>query len=150
MGDSEILAAEARKRQAEIELQAAENRKRVAEENRAMLERQAAAINSQAPTTWTGAPIVSDSTWGPVVVSQPKAMVGIDPIPQPGETPAVPFWAFVNSVAKMRTFQREFYRLKPADRPPGLLRQCQVAEKEIDRLIEEIRNTDGKLFKTEA
>jgi hypothetical protein len=53
---------------------------------------------------------------------------------------------FVRQVEAMRRLQREFFRLKPEDRPPSLIKQARAAEAAVDKALAEIREGQGTLF----
>ncbi len=53
---------------------------------------------------------------------------------------------FVRQVKIMRRLQKEFFRLKPADRPPSLIREAKAAEKAVDDMIAEFQRGQGDLF----
>lgn len=53
---------------------------------------------------------------------------------------------FFQMVRVMRRFQKEFFRLRPEDRPPGLIRQAKAAEAMVDRAIAEATAGQGMLF----
>ncbi len=60
-------------------------------------------------------------------------------------TPAMDYTTFVNLVFQMRKYQREFFRLKPADRPPSLIVQAKKAEQAVDRALAELQQGQGYL-----
>lgn len=54
--------------------------------------------------------------------------------------------SFIELVALMRRHQREFWRMKPENRPPAMLGQCKKLEKRVDDAVEELRRGQGQLF----
>jgi hypothetical protein len=54
--------------------------------------------------------------------------------------------AFVALVAHMRAIQQEWFKTKPENRPPDLLRQCKEVEGRVDKAIERFLNKQQSLF----
>lgn len=53
---------------------------------------------------------------------------------------------FLALVGRMRRLQKEWFRLKPEDRPPGLIGQCKEAERRVDGFLRGQTDAQGKLF----
>jgi hypothetical protein len=53
---------------------------------------------------------------------------------------------FIRIAREMRSLQRQFFRLKPADRPPNLLARARDAERRFDEALDQVAIHQRGLF----